>query len=473
MRLANDDGEDHSKVYHILTRNKSTSFEADKWLQTIQKDKNKIINKYAISAEVISRNEVWKEKHVLKPYPERRMIRRSEKQKGALKCALNEPGGTQFLDQPPSFGGFNKQTATDRFSVATPNLRAALKCRNPNIDNFLGNRFASSRSTQPGINQSVFHIAGGRGPLSALQMNKYAAYSLNYHHSGASRILTVTLPEHHAKLEEVMYITQDSGNLLGRPQKPPTCSQFVEHQQMYMPYATLSKHSIEYTKVVQHQGEMVITFPYAYHQAYSSGPNITEEMMYASDRCKVFHREELYQHCSRKCASEQPDNFDLKAVFSNTLSSPRSGHRYRSDLESHSASISPPQSPESDTPEEGDSDTDRRRSKRISGFKALDRVSDDGDWIDPSTQTSTFQPSTRQRKTPHLTSNPSEPDMWDPEHTFGASQDPAEDDEGSPIGGIRPRDSVTGRLLTPHEWRISKRQRADSDDTPRKHSRRH
>lgn len=301
-------------------------------------------------------------------------------------------------------------------------------------------------------------------------MNKYAAYSLNYHHSGAPRILNVILPEHHVKLEEFMYITQDSGNLSGRPRKPPACSQFVEHQQMYVPHATLSVHNIDYTKVVQHQGEMVITFPYAYHQAYAAGPNITEGMLYASDRCKVFHREKLYQLCSRRCATEQPDDFDLKAVFSNTLSSPRSDRRYRSRLESPSTSTSPPQSPESNASQEGDAD--RRRSKRISGLKAMDRVSDDGDWVDPSTQEPTHQPST-QRKTPRLTSNPSEPDMWDPAHTFGDSHDPAENDEGTPIGGIRPRDMVTGRLLTPHEWRLSKRQGDDSDDTPRKQSRRH
>lgn len=416
-------------------------------------DKNNIINKCVISADAISRNDVWKESHMLKPYSERRMIRHSEKQDGALIGAFNEPGMTHI-----------------RSSIATPVLRAALKCRDPNIENFLGNRFASSRSTEPGINKSVFHIAGSRGPLSALQMNKYAGYSLNYHHSGAPRVLTVILPEHHAKLEEVMYITQDNGNLLGRPRKPPTCSQFVEHQQMYMPHATLSTHNVDYTKVVQHQGEMVITFPYAYHQAYASGPNITEEMLYASDRCKVFHREDLYQHCSRKCATKQPDDFDLMAVFSNTLSSPRSGDRRRSGLESPSTSISPRQSSEPSTSQEGDEDG--RSSKRISGLKAMDRVSDDGDWVDPSDQASTHQPRT-QRKTPRMTSNPSEPDMWDPAQTFGDPHDPAENDEGSPIGGIRPRDSITGRLLTPHEWRMSKRQRADSDNTPHKRGRRH
>lgn len=354
-----------------------------------------------------------------------------------------------------------------------------MRCKDPNIENFLGNRFASSRSTQPGINKSVFHIAGSPGPLSPLQMNKYAAYSINYHHSGAPRILKVTLPEHHARLEMNMYISQHNGTLFGRSPKPPTCSQFVAHQPMYVPHATLSSYKVDCTEVVQHQGEMVITFPYAYHQAYASGPNITEEILYASDRCRTFHRENLYQHCSGNCTAGEPDDFDLKAVF-NTLSSTGSSHRLRSRLESPSTSLSPPQSQEASTSQECDSDG--HASKRISGLKAIDRVSDDGDWIDTSGQASRLKSNTN-RKATRMTSNPYEPDMWDPDHAFKGSGDSADDededddeddDEGSPIGGIRPRDSVTGRLLMPHECRSSRRKRDDeSDAAPRKRSRRH
>lgn len=360
--------------------------------------------------------------------------------------------------------------AADFFSIATPSLRAALNCRDPNIDNLLGNRFASSRSTEPGINNSVFHLAGGLGPLFPLQMNKYAAYSLNYHHSGAPRISTVTLLEHHAKLEEVMHVTQDSGNLFGRPRKPPTCSQFVAHQPMYVPHATLSFYGIGFTEVVQHQGEMVITFPLAYHQTYASGPNITEEILYANDRCKVFHRENLYQHCNRDCAAGQPDNFDLSLVFGHTLSSPRSGQRHRSGFKSPSTSLRKAPSSEASTSQE--SDVDRRPSKRISRLKTIDRVSDDDDWIDSSAQASRMQPRAH-RKATSMTSNPYEPDMWDPLHAFGGSYCSADNDEGSPIGGIRRRDTATGRLLMPRGYRTSERKRGnESDESPHKNRRR-
>ena len=91
---------------------------------------------------------------------------------------------------------------------------------------------------------------------------------------------------------------------------------------------------ISHTEVVQHQGELVIIFPWAYHQAYTSGPCITEEILYAGDRCKVFHEENLYKHCGPDCAGGQPDDFDIGLVFFDTLSGIRSDGRYRPDQES-------------------------------------------------------------------------------------------------------------------------------------------
>ena len=220
----------------------------------------------------------------------------------------------------------------DHVSTVTPDLRAALGCQNPTIETFLGNRFMDSRSTEAGINEAVFQIATDAGPLSPLQTNKYAAYCLNYHHSGAPRTLMVTRPDRHAEVENAIYDAQDSGNLfLSRPEHPSKCSQFVAHLPLYVPSTTLSSLRISHTEVVQHQGELVIVFPWAYHQAYTSGPCITEEILYASDRCKVFHEEELYRRCSADCGAENADDFDTGLVFFDTLSGIRSDGRYRPD----------------------------------------------------------------------------------------------------------------------------------------------
>lgn len=94
--------EDRSKIYDMLTTYTSTSLEADEWLRIIERNKNYTIKQRPISAGAISGNDVWKESHVLQPYIEGIMIRRSEMQNGAVKCALNEPGMIRLFAQSPS-----------------------------------------------------------------------------------------------------------------------------------------------------------------------------------------------------------------------------------------------------------------------------------------------------------------------------------------------------------------------------------
>ena len=170
---------------------------------------------------------------------------------------------------------------------------------------------------------------------------------------------------------------------------------------MYVPSTTLSSWPlrISHTEVVQHQGEMVIIFPWAYHQAYTSGPIITEEILYAGDRCKVFHEENLYRHCSLDCAAGQADDFDIGLVFFDTISGVRSDGRYRPDQEP-----------------------------------------------------SPIVPSASQLSQANQV------------HASGSPEDPAYNEEDMPIGGVVPRDLVTGRLLKPHEWGNHMGQSDDDDD---------
>ena len=429
LRVNDNAAEDPSKIYNMLMTDESISMEPTELLRKIQRDKDNILKSRLISPEHIAHDEPWRHSHTSSPYTEAKMIQRSKDRQRAVFSTLNEPGMRTFLSQtlccrePP-----RKTIVADNFSPATPTLRAALRCKNPNMDNLLGNRFMFSRSTEPYINQ--FHIAGGPGPLSPLQMNKYAAYTLNYHHAGAPRILTVTLPEQHEKVEEFMYMSQESGNLfVRRPSTPPPCSHFVAHRPMYVPQGTLDFYGVKYTQVVQYPGELVITFPYAYHQAYASARNITEEIGYASERCKVFHLENLYQHCSPNCSAGKPDDFNWSDVFTHTLTSRSNALLHRSAPESPPAFFSS---------------------------------------REPSAGHSQNTPA------PRMTSNPHEHNTSDPASASGDLAD--DDDDCSPIGGIIPRDPVTGRPLMPHEVHSSRRRARDDDDgadgAPRKHRRR-
>ena len=150
-------------------------------------------------------------------------------------------------------------------------------------------------------------------------MPDLGAYSLNYLHDGAAKVWTVVRPTHHMKLEELLhgYVQRSRKSLIAvpRPKFPPTCDNFLKHNALYVPRSTLKMYDIPYTEVTQHIGEMVIVFPFAYHQAWNEGPNIAESMGYASDRWMIFPRNKLFNDCNRECSAGGPmQNLDLDFV---------------------------------------------------------------------------------------------------------------------------------------------------------------
>ena len=295
-------------------------------------------------------------------------------------------------------------------SLATQEVRNALQCNDPDLQNYSGNRFISSPSTQSGFNEPVFHLSAHSGTMFAMQLGKYAAYTLNYHHSGEPRNYTVIKPKDHEKLEDLIGNATHE-HLSTRTPKTPSCSQFVRHQAMYLPEDALQLQDIDYTTVTQYQGEMVIIFPYAYHQGFNAGANITEEMMYASDRWEVFHRENVYQYCNCNCLAKKDDKFSLD-FFNQRLLSLRSGHRRCSNRESFSPlSQESGDSPVASQEEEEISSSCPRRKTRATGLRAMDRVSnEEGEYL-PRDDTSGGRP-VLLRKSKRQSAGRKKADMW-------------------------------------------------------------
>lgn len=199
---------------------------------------------------------------------------------------------------------------------AKPAIRAALRCKDPRLKNYPGNNFGLSKCTKSGVNEAVFHVSGRNGSLREMQLGKFAAYSLNILHTGAANIWTVIKPSHQHKLETVLHRAQSGLDEFDVPKSTPSCSLFVGHQPTFVPKETLKMQLIEYTEVVQQQGEMIIIFPWAYRQGYSIGPNISEEIAYGNDRWGTFLKENLYDHCSQDCLAGESENFNLKRAIS-------------------------------------------------------------------------------------------------------------------------------------------------------------
>ncbi|MCJ1397911.1 lysine (K)-specific demethylase [Xylographa trunciseda] len=149
------------------------------------------------------------------------------------------------------------------------------------------------------------HVAQSEGVACEMRMNKGARYSISYLHKGAAKVWTVVKPFEHVKFEEVMHMITSpklfktpQGN---RPQFPPQCDSFLGHKKLYVPGNTLDALEVDYRRVVQEQNEMIIIFPYAYHQVYDTGASVSEEMPYSNERSDIFLKKYLCRHCRPNC----------------------------------------------------------------------------------------------------------------------------------------------------------------------------
>ena len=204
--------------------------------------------------------------------------------------------------------------------TATSSLRDTLRCGNPGLEAYQGNSFSKSRSAKAGVNKSVFDISGIDGTVFGMRLADVGAYSLNYLHDGAPQIWTIVRPAEHKKLEETLHDFQQprrireevAGIGIPRPKLPPACDSFLRHKPLYVPEETLKTYDINYTKVVQYLGEIIVLFPFAYHQAYNTGANIAESIAYASKRWEIFPVKKLLKACDQGCCPGViPPNFEL------------------------------------------------------------------------------------------------------------------------------------------------------------------
>ncbi|MCJ1251821.1 lysine (K)-specific demethylase [Trapelia coarctata] len=184
-------------------------------------------------------------------------------------------------------------------------LRQSLQIQNLQLSKLPGNRLLKSSSIVPGVHSSKINVCHTEGVPVAMHCNHDATYSINYLHKGAPIYWSIVKPDAHADLEGTVDILTAGVAIpsigVQKPAFPPECDHFIGHQGLYLPSGTLDKLKLEWKPVVQHENEMLITFPFAYHQGYSTGPNITEEISYASNRWEIFAKEGLYHQCLRSC----------------------------------------------------------------------------------------------------------------------------------------------------------------------------
>lgn len=190
-----------------------------------------------------------------------------------------------------------------------------------------GNRLQGSSLKELGIDRPKIQLTGAQGSSFGLEMTNHAAYSLNYLHRGAPKRWVIIEPEAHKELEELLHpqveaaaerLIPELSSGFKPPTHPPRCDGFLGHEPLYVPKETLALHAIAHTEIVQYEGEMVITFPFAYSQGSSAGPNVAETIAFGNDRWETIHNSGLYRPCHANCSAPKgppgPERVGLSEV---------------------------------------------------------------------------------------------------------------------------------------------------------------
>ena len=205
--------------------------------------------------------------------------------------------------------------------VATNSLRQALHCDDLTLSSLPGNSMRKVAEADGNFPDAQFNVSNTFGSAHRLQLEEYAAYSINYLHVGAPRCWTVIRPQDYGKVEGLVIDFLGKSAIFGVDKngleglRMPQCSHFLRRRNLYVPELTLQAAGLEFTRAIQYQGELVIVFPFAYHQGFNTGPNIAEAMPYGTERWETFLKEGLFQQCSLfQCDSQ---SFNRTFTFAN------------------------------------------------------------------------------------------------------------------------------------------------------------
>lgn len=193
---------------------------------------------------------------------------------------------------------------------ATPELRAFLGLGDPHLTELPGNVIHDSKSKVTGIHTPYLYI-GRSYTLFALHAEDYNALSLNYQHLGTPKTWRVVCPRDFHMVESFVagVITSPYGNKGNKK-----CSQFVRHASVFLPGKTLEAVGARSILFRQNPGELVVTWPLAYHEGWNEGINVNEACGYGHKNWrKVFAtgeelegEETVYRPCDERCGQCAP-----------------------------------------------------------------------------------------------------------------------------------------------------------------------
>ncbi|KAF2097157.1 JmjC-domain-containing protein, partial [Rhizodiscina lignyota] len=127
----------------------------------------------------------------------------------------------------------------------------------------------------PGVNTTYLYLGMWKATF-AWHLEDVDLYSINYIHFGAPKQWYSISQEDARRFEAAMKSIW--------PTDAKHCDQFLRHKTyLISPEKLKSQFNIKVNKLVHHEGEFVITYPYGYHSGFNLGYNCAESVNFATE----------------------------------------------------------------------------------------------------------------------------------------------------------------------------------------------
>ena len=142
------------------------------------------------------------------------------------------------------------------------------------LDSLLSRTLKRKNITLKGVNSAYLYFGMWRS-LFAWHTEDLDLYSVNYLHFGAPKFWYAIAPEDRERFEILA-----QGMV---PEMWRACPEFLRHKELLISPTLLEQNGIPFTRMIQHPGEFVVTFPGSYHSGFNTGFNCAESCNFATE----------------------------------------------------------------------------------------------------------------------------------------------------------------------------------------------
>ncbi|KAK4696602.1 [histone H3]-trimethyl-L-lysine9/36 demethylase, partial [Lecanoromycetidae sp. Uapishka_2] len=170
----------------------------------------------------------------------------------------------------------------------------------------------------PGVNTAYLYLGMWKASF-AWHLEDVDLYSINYIHFGAPKQWYSISQADARRFEAAMRNVW--------PNDAKNCDQFLRHKTyLISPSLLQSQYNIHVNRLVHHEGEFVITFPYGYHSGYNLGYNCAESVNFATESWLDYGR------VARKCNCEADSVWvDVREIERKLRGEPTPEYYYETD----------------------------------------------------------------------------------------------------------------------------------------------